>query len=523
MDYDLATFEAIHSKRGVIMVQRKNSSQTCILVLGDQLFPEHCRKIWGERRHVFMAESWDLCEHFRYHKQKILLFLASMRNYCDELESAGYSVTYWKLDQNPEKKSFLDLLANHIRSEKITSIGHFQISDRFFEEKIKNLCREAKVQRVEFPSPGFLTSRDQFKDYVERHKKPKMQSFYQEQRIRLDVLMDKDKPRDGKWSFDTENRKKLPAKLLPPKLPRSSPNKHLEILKPNIEKWFHDHPGSLDTFIWPVTRRDALRWLESFLSQRFELFGPYEDAIAQRFDFIFHSALSPILNIGLLTPAEILDQTLRYSEKNTVILPSLEGFIRQLIGWREFIFGIDRNFGVKQYSSNFFGHRRRLTCAWYDGTTGLYPLDYSIQKSLRLGYVHHIERLMIISNIMLLCEINPHDAYQWFMELFVDSADWVMGPNVFGMGQFSDGGIFATKPYIAGSNYILKMSDFEKGPWCEVMDGLYWRFIGRHRDFFAAQPRLSMMCHMLDKIPRERLNSITKAAENFLRDFTKPS
>ena len=203
-------------------------------------------------------------------------------------------------------------------------------------------------------------------------------------------------------------------------------------------------------------------------------------------------------------------------------IASLEGFLRQVIGWREFVRGIDRVFGERQASGNFWGHHRCLAPCWNDGNTGLPPLDAAIERLNRLGYNHHIERLMVISNLMLLCEIDPLAVHGWFMERYLDSYEWVMGPNVYGMGQMSDGGIFATKPYICGSNYILKMGDYKRGAWCEIWDGLYWRFIERHRAFFQANPRLSMMVHLLERQDPLRRQGLNAAAEQFLERATLP-
>jgi len=210
----------------------------------------------------------------------------------------------------------------------------------------------------------------------------------------------------------------------------------------------------------------------------------------------------------------------RAAAGHAVPIASLEGFLRQVIGWREFVRGIDRVHGERQSECNFWGHQRRLAPCWWEGRTGLPPLDAAIGRVNRLGYNHHIERLMVISNLMLLCEIHPHQVHRWFMELYVDSYEWVMGPNVYGMGLMSDGGIFATKPYICGSNYILKMGDFKKGPWCEIWDGLYWRFVERNQGFFQANPRLSMMVKMLERIDPARRERLNTAAEAFLAKAT---
>tara|TARA_Y100001970_G_C14089168_1_gene779025 strand:- start:495 stop:1175 length:681 start_codon:yes stop_codon:yes gene_type:complete len=223
------------------------------------------------------------------------------------------------------------------------------------------------------------------------------------------------------------------------------------------------------------------------------------------------------MNIGLITPGEIINKVLKAHQKYNYPLNSLEGFIRQIIGWREFIRGIYHNYDKEENSSNFWGHKRKLKKCWYDGSTGILPVDDAIKKTLRLGYNHHIERLMVLSNFMLLCEIDPRDVYRWFMEMYVDSSEWVMGPNVYGMGQFSDGGIFATKPYISGSNYILKMSDYKKGEWCKFWDGLYWNFIYKKRNFYKKNARMGFMVSTLEKMDNSKRKNHFENAKEFLK------
>jgi deoxyribodipyrimidine photolyase-related protein len=229
-----------------------------------------------------------------------------------------------------------------------------------------------------------------------------------------------------------------------------------------------------------------------------------------------------MMNAGLLTPKEVIDEVLKAKEKDTDIpIASVEGFIRQVMGWREFVRGIYQNYSDEEESKNFFGHKRKLTKDWYEGTTGILPVDDAIKKANEFGYCHHIERLMILSNIMLLSEIHPHEVHRWFMEMFVDSADWVMGPNVYGMGQFSDGGLFATKPYVSGSNYVLKMSDYKKDDWCEVWDGLFWRFIGNNKTFFSKNPRMNMMVKLLEKMDAGKKKKLLNLADDFIQSKTK--
>ena len=221
-----------------------------------------------------------------------------------------------------------------------------------------------------------------------------------------------------------------------------------------------------------------------------------------------------MLNLGLLDPRDVIDRIL--ARRDHVPLNSLEGFVRQVIGWREFIRGIYQYRGTAIRKTNFWDFDRPMPASFYDGTTGIPPVDRVIRQVLADGWCHHIERLMVLGNFMLLCRIRPDDVYQWFMELFVDAYDWVMVPNVYGMSQFADGGTFTTKPYLSGSNYVLKMSDEAKGPWCEVWDGLFWNFIGDHTEFFLSSPRMSMMARTWMKLSPAKQDAHRKAAQTFL-------
>ena len=220
-----------------------------------------------------------------------------------------------------------------------------------------------------------------------------------------------------------------------------------------------------------------------------------------------------MLNIGLLNPSDVVARALE--EHESVSMNSLEGFVRQVIGWREYMRLVYRHYGVQQRTKNYWQHHRPLPRSFYDGTTGIDPVDHSIRRVLKYGYCHHIERLMVLGNFMLLCEFSPDAIYQWFMEMFVDAYDWVMVPNVYGMSQHADGGMITTKPYISGSAYVLKMSDFKKGDWCPIWDALYWNFIAKHRDFFSSNPRMSVMTGQLDRMG-DKLQQHQRTAEAFL-------
>jgi deoxyribodipyrimidine photolyase-related protein len=247
-----------------------------------------------------------------------------------------------------------------------------------------------------------------------------------------------------------------------------------------------------------------------------EKFGIYEDAIVAKADYLHHSVISPLVNIGLLNPQQVVDRVLELAPKYNIPLNSLEGFIRQIIGWREFIRIVYEREGTKQRTSNYWGFSRKIPPSFWNGTTGIEPIDQTIQKLLKTSYSHHIERLMILGNFMLLCEFDPDEVHRWFMEMYIDAYDWVMVPNVYGMTQFADGGLMTTKPYISGSNYLIKMSDYKKGKWCEVWDGLFWRFMHVHRDFFSKNPRLGMLLKTWDKMSEEKRAIHLNNVDNFL-------
>lgn len=495
--------------------------KTATLILGNHLFaPEYFLPY--KNGPFFMAEDHQLCTHFRYHKHKILLFLIGMRRFRDQLRKEGFNVHYEefpvKLPSN-NKQNYCFRLRRFISDNKIKKIRVFEIEDKFFEEVITKFATEERVELEIIPNPNFLTSRSEFRDYLKTVKSPFMKTFYENQRRKFNILMEVNtRPIGGKYSYDNENRKKLPKSNDPPPLiyPKPFKTPYFKEIKDIIEKNFSNHPGNCDTFWLATTRTEALRVFKRFLNERLNGFGTYQDAITDRSDFLYHSVISPYINMGLLMPMEVIKAVEQAYHTKQAPLNSCEGFIRQVLGWREFVRGIYQVFDEEQKESNFFGHTSVITQSWYDGTTGIPPLDDAIDKATRTGYNHHIERLMIVSNMMLLCRIAPLEVYRWFMEMFVDSSDWVMGPNVFGMGQFSDGGIFATKPYICGSNYIRKMSNYKPGPWCNVMDGLYWKFISDNLSFFQSSPRLKMTTTHLLKMDPKKKETLFCAANDFI-------
>ena len=493
-----------------------------LLILGNQLFPiEYIKKT--KVRKVFMAEDFGLTTNYKHHKLKILMFLWSMRQYRDNLIKNGYTVYYHSIDEESFHDKYEDKLLKVIKNHNIEKLKYFEIEDKDFEEKITNFVNQKNIDYQIFQSPMFLNSRREFFEFAKKQKKLiRMAGFYQKMRIKMNILIDQnDKPLGGKWSYDEDNRKKIPKNTLLPKIPDIKNHSDINDLKLKINSKFNDHPGSADNLWIPTNREASLTWLDNFFKEKFFNFGNYEDAIVSENNFLFHSAISPILNMGLLTPDEVIEKALNFANLNSIPINSLEGFIRQIIGWREFIRGIYHYKGEEEQASNFWKHNRKLTDDWYNGTTGITPLDDAIKDCLKYGYTHHIPRLMVICNIMNISKIDPNEIYKWFMEMFVDSSDWVMVPNVYGMGTFADGGIFATKPYSCGSNYILKMSNYKKDEWCDIVDGLYWMFMSDNISFFKSNPRLAILVKSLERMNEDRKDMIFKKALNFIENKTK--
>lgn len=497
-------------------------AESIALVFPHQLFSSHPAVKRG-RPVVLVEDTLFFGDPFaspgRFHKQKILLHRASMKAYATGLEEAGQEVRYLDYDRNA---TIEDLLTKLHRSLRFSEIATAEPCDFLLEKRLRRFCEEADVKLAIDATPMFLTPPDWAEAHFSSRKKPFMAAFYEAQRKRLELLLDaKGGPLGGRWSYDDENRKGMPKKGLDvPADPVVRRRKEVDEAAAYIADRFGDYPGRAEPFFYPVTHEDAAAWLDHFLEWRLIGFGPWEDALSERERVLFHSVLTPALNIGLLTPQQIVDRTLEFAASNEVPLASLEGFLRQIVGWREFIFQMYHRHGVAMRNANFFGHARQLPRSLWTAETGVAPVDLVVGRVLETGYAHHIERLMVMGNFLLLCEVDPVRVNDWFMELFIDAYDWVMVPNVFGMSQFADGGIFTTKPYLSGSNYLRKMSDYRRGQWEEIWDGLFWSFVDRHDDFFKSQHRLGMMTKHLERMDPSKRAGHLRRAEHFLAGFS---
>ena len=477
-----------------------NMTKKITLVFPHQLFQEH--PALHPDRTVWLVEDYLFFRQLRFHSHKLILHRASMKNYEKLLQTKGFSVHYIDTTLLTSRNSLGTLL----NEAGVTDISLVDVTDTWLEQDIVKASREYSFSLEILETPLFLTTRKELDLFFQNKKKPFMKTFYEWQRKRLGILMDGNSPAGGKFSFDTENRKKLPRSYLPPAIPLLKTNPFVVEAKEYTRKLFPHAYGSGETFCHVTTHTEAQGLLVDFLHSRFHDFGPYEDALSSKYTTIHHSLLSSPLNIGLLTPREVIDAALVYHQKSPVPLSSLEGFVRQIIGWREFIRAVYLRSGTPMRRGNFFDHQTKLSPEWWNATTNVLPVDTVIQRMLHSAYSHHIERLMVIGNYMLLSEIHPDDVYRWFMELSIDSYDWVMVPNVYGMSQFADGGSFTTKPYFSGSNYIRKMSDFPQGEWCAVWDTKFWSFLEKHRIFFAKNHRLSMLLGQIEKRKNKTLS-----------------
>ncbi|WP_374948348.1 cryptochrome/photolyase family protein [Mucilaginibacter sp.] len=493
------------------------------VIFPHQLFEHH--PAVKPSRSVYLIEETLFFNFYTFHKKKLLLHRASMQGYADYLREQGIDVRYIEATQ-----PLCDIrkLVPHLASQGIKNIHYAHVADDWLQRRLVKACAAGNVELAGYRSPNWLNSPAEADAYFDGKKTYFQTDFYIQQRKQRSILLEEgSKPIGGKWTYDSENRLRFPKNGVVPVLDVPANNPYVTEAALWVDKHYPDNYGSTASpfgnlgGFYPVNHRDAEQWLNSFLTQRFQHFGIYEDAMVSSEHFLYHSVLTPMLNIGLLNPQQIIDAALAYASENDVPLNSVEGFIRQVMGWREFIHAVYGRESVKQRTKNYWGFTRKIPCTFWKGETGIVPVDTVIKKVLHTGYSHHIERLMVMGNFMLLCEFDPHQVYEWFMEMYIDAYDWVMVPNTYGMTQFADGGLMMTKPYISGSNYLMKLGNWPKGPWQEVWDGLFWRFMHVHRNFFLQNPRLGMLVKTFDKMDAAKRDKHLQIANNFLQELDK--
>jgi deoxyribodipyrimidine photolyase-related protein len=486
-------------------------NKTLTLVFGDQLFENH--PALKTESDYLLVESLEECKRLKYHKFKLAYILTCLREYRDYLESNKQKVHYFNLDQ---EENFETVIKKTIQEHKYEKVQLAETNNKYFRNNIKKILKDLKIEYKILDSHSFLTSRKDFEKYrKESGNKLLLNSFYIWQRKRLNIFVDKDKkPWFKKWSFDSSNRKKLSKniELLDRKWEYKGEN-YTAVCK-LINKYFKDNPGELNSdYSWlPVNHKDSKAKLKEFFKESIFKFGDYQDAITNRGDFVFHSVLSPMINNGLLTPHEVILELVEFTKSNQEnieeIYNSIEGFLRQLIGWREWVkwlyeFEYDDDFN----KLNFFEAKESLPEYFYypDSSSDKNelkentPLSNAIKRTQKLAWSHHIERLMILANWMTLNSYNPKECYNWFLSQCVDGYEWVMVANVYGMGLFADGGKFATKPYISGGNYLKKMSDYKDTGWADVWTEKYWRFLEKNYSKLKDNPRMRLILSKIKK------------------------
>ena len=467
------------------------------LILGDQLFQSN-----KDLTNVdfVMVESRQICERFNYHKQKLTFILGCMREHRDYLLESGKTVNYYQLNQS---KSFEEVMVD--LAKDYDTLEFYEISDKGFSAIIIELANRCFVAVNILENPQFLTTKKDFKAYIDtKNKRLLMNDFYIWQRKRLNLLLAEDgSPLGGQWNYDEDNRQKLPKTQAVPQVYCPIPTKNYLQARDTVREFYPNNPGQIQELWLPTNHQQAQELLQDFLHNRLANFGNYEDSLSDRDPFLFHSILSPVINNGLLTPDFVLHKLLEHCDNNPQLLTdhlnSVEGFVRQLIGWREWIKGLyDTKYSQDLTQYNFFEANNKLTPDfWFhqsNSSIANIPLQQALNKVEKYGYNHHIERLMVLGNWMLLNEFEPMDCYRWFMEMYVDAYDWVMVPNVFGMALFADGGIFATKPYVASGNYLKKMADYKISKEVEELwTDKFWEFLLKHKSVFKSNPRMSML------------------------------
>lgn len=445
---------------------------------------------------VVMVESERMLKSARWHRQRIFFMLSAARHFAAELQAAGFQVHYLKAADTAA--GIKDISGNFDRV----------LATQPSSYRLTQSLSEIGVEFVD--NDFFLTTRSEFKSWAQSQKSLKMENFYRWQRKRLDILMVGDEPIGGAWNFDADNR------LPPPKEPYpwpSYPHHERDAIDRSVIEEIADLDlvGELEDRTWGTTRDAALAQLNRFLSSSLDDFGPYEDAMTTASWALHHSLISPYLNLGLITAAEVIEATVKSAAKSKPALSSLEGFIRQIIGWREYINGIYWYFGPEYRDENAFGSTRPLLPLFEDSSkTKMRCVSTTVAEIERRAWTHHIPRLMVLSNLATLADVEPSEFLAWMRRVFIDAADWVMVPNVIGMSMHADGGRMSTKPYIAGGSYISRMSNYCKGchynpktrsePDSCPFTTLYWHFLNRHRERFARNHRMFQQLNGLRKL-----------------------
>ncbi|MBT8049895.1 MAG: cryptochrome/photolyase family protein [Gammaproteobacteria bacterium] len=501
---------------------------TLHLILGDQLSRSisALQDIDLEHDVVLMAELADEALYVPHHKQKLVLIFSAMRHFAAELESEKIEVDYVSLEDKGNSDSFTGEVERALQRHGCERIVVTEPGEWRVMEMMQSWEERLEVPVDIRPDDRFLCSLSEFSEWAEGRKALRMEFFYREMRRKTGWLMDDRDPQGGRWNYDSENRKALPKKLSLPRRDRFEPNKTTREVMDMVQNRFSDHFGELDEFGWAVTREDALEALDHFITVCLPKFGDYQDAMKSGEDFLFHSLISPYLNIGLLLPREVCEAALASLGDEHAPLAAVEGFLRQILGWREFMRGLYWLLMPDYADSNFLEAKRPLPDFYWTGKTDMNCLSEAIGNTRRNAYAHHIQRLMVTGNFALLTGIDPAKVEEWYLLVYIDAFEWVELPNTHGMALFADGGVLASKPYAASGAYINRMSnhcgDCRFNPKEKLGDSacpfnyLYWNFLLENEQRLRSNPRMGLAYRNLDRMSSEQSDAIREQAVGFL-------
>ena len=507
-----------------------------ILILGDQLNIDNpaLEGFDASQDVILMVEATAEASHVWSHKARIVLFLSAMRHFAETLQSQHVQPIYLKLGEH-EFTTLKAAWAHYIATLQPQKIIICEPGEYRLEQDLVTLCAETSTTLSLRDDTHFMCSKADFKHWAKGGKQLRMEFFYRVMRKKYDVLMDQDQPLGGAWNYDAENRKAF-GKSGPQKVP-AVPKVFVDVVSQSVidtvEQYFPNHPGALTNFIWPVTRIEALAFLDDFIANKLAGFGDHQDAMWQEVTgenpYLWHSLLSTSLNLKLLNPREVIAAAENAYQNKQLSLASVEGFIRQVLGWREFIRGVYWLDMPKMATSNHYDHMRKLPSWYWTGDTHMNCMRQTIVQTFNYGYAHHIQRLMVTGMFGILAELNPREVEAWYLAVYVDAVEWVELPNVAGMALYANGGRFTSKPYVASGAYIKRMSNYCSN--CkykpEVKTGasacptttLYWNFLIKHYDTFAHNPRTALMAKNVDRFSVEEVEAIQMQADNILNNI----
>lgn len=519
------------------MARRKKAESTvkeAVWILPDQLNLDiSSLKDRPKTTPIVMVEFQDRTDGARMHKKRLVFLLSAMRHFRERLIQQGYQVEYYAWDDPDAKRAalckqgYLACLKDFVKRTGIERLFVAEPTVYSLDEQIRNhISADLKIAIELVATNQFLVSRSQFKGWEQMQGELVMENFYRMLRQNLNILMDGNDPQGGRWNYDIENRVPPMGSMNIPPLPDAGIDSITQDVITLVDTEFADYPGTTEGYYLPVTHEAASKWFEDFLDKRIRLFGMYQDAMLRDQWHMYHSLVSPLLNAGLLSPMQTLRGVEDLFRDGGIPLNSAEGFIRQILGWREYINGIYWTNMPKYTQSNFFDHQNPVPKMLLDGRSRMNCVKAVVLQTWDKGYAHHIQRLMIVGNFFLLTQVNPQQALNWFLEAYVDAHEWAAIPNVIGMILFADGGYLGTKPYAASANYISKMSDYCRGCYYKArkrvgdracpFNFLYWYFLKRNSELLKDNPRMSMVYNLLYRKTDSEMNLVVNSSEHFI-------